>query len=95
MAFLAGLFARRKREPKRHQNVPEYTRTAVPDGEVVIDDPSASGKNPDSAPNFEHPLNNNNNNDDDNNNAFHSISCIFIAFPYMFLVFPCISIAFS
>jgi hypothetical protein len=59
LAFLAGLFARRKREPKRHQNVPEYTRTAVPDGEVVIDDPAASGKKPDSAPNVEHPLNNN------------------------------------
>ena len=64
-AFLAGLFARRKRAPKRHQNVPEYTRTAVPDGEVVIDDPAASGKTPDSAPNVKHPLDNNNNNDDD------------------------------
>ena len=64
-AFLAGLFARRKREQKRHQNGPEYTRTAVPDGEVVIDNPAASGKKPDPAPNFGHPLDNNNNNDDD------------------------------
>jgi hypothetical protein len=40
LAFLAGLFMRKKTQ-KLHQNVPEYTRTTVPDGEVVIDDPVA------------------------------------------------------
>lgn len=63
-SFLSGLFARRKRATKRHQNIPNYTRTVVPDGEVVIDDPSVSGEKTASAPNFEHPLDNNNNNDD-------------------------------
>ena len=45
IATIMGLVVRQKRK-KLQESRPEYVRTSVPGGEVVIDDPSQTGVQP-------------------------------------------------